>query len=469
MRRIVLLGVICASMAIAPSCKKSAAYVDFDDLAKKVAVNHLSPEMERVRDYVLPNAVIAHRGSTFWTPEETELAYRWARNMGADYLEADLQCTKDGVILANHDDNLCRTTDIELVYGERIPESRLEFYKAHGLSEEQAKAQIEQDKASFEPYHTKSYFYDELAKLDAGSWFKHSNLDLSEMDYPRQFISTLEDLVKIAEGKKLKRLGEENRSYKVEGTWDAARPMDCLKYTFEYEDNDKTDKGHRPGIYLEFKESWLNPSDFEDRVYNELKRLGWNIIEKPEAADAPFYMNEKVNVAHTNGKVILQTFSLESLRRTAGKFEGRIPMCFLLWHGKGATDIKKVTPEGFASFVNLGIEYKAHIMGPSIGGAPNNYDDLNAPWMALITKRAGMLNHPYSFDSYDQMAKYYGKYNFSVATPCDDVLKGIYADGVFTNRTEISLQYMLDNGLRAKGAAKNVPNPNAVLEELCEN
>ena len=34
---------------------------------------------------------------------------------GADYLESDLQCTKDGVILANHDENLTRTTDIEAV------------------------------------------------------------------------------------------------------------------------------------------------------------------------------------------------------------------------------------------------------------------------------------------------------------------------------------------------------------------
>ena len=38
-----------------------------------------------------PDAIIAHRGSTFWAPEETEAAFRWARNMGADYLEIDIQ------------------------------------------------------------------------------------------------------------------------------------------------------------------------------------------------------------------------------------------------------------------------------------------------------------------------------------------------------------------------------------------
>ena len=77
-----------------------------------------------------------------------------------------------------------------------------------------------------------------------------------------------------------------------------------------------------------------------------------------------------------------------------------------------------------------------------------------------------MLNHPYSFDSYDQMAKYFGKYNFGYKTEDDDVLHGVCADGVFTNRTEISLQYMIDNGFRAKEAAQTVPDPIEVLKDL---
>ena len=94
--------------------------------------------MAKVRDYVPDYAVMAHRGSTFWAPEETESAWRWAREMGADYLESDLQCTKDGVILANHDDNLKRTTNIENVYSELVPATRKAFYMRHGMSEEEA-------------------------------------------------------------------------------------------------------------------------------------------------------------------------------------------------------------------------------------------------------------------------------------------------------------------------------------------
>ena len=47
--------------------------------------------MAVVRDYVPLYAVIAHRGFTYWAPEETESAWRWAREMGVDYLESDLQ------------------------------------------------------------------------------------------------------------------------------------------------------------------------------------------------------------------------------------------------------------------------------------------------------------------------------------------------------------------------------------------
>ena len=84
-------------------------------------MDHLTPDMIKVRDYVPEYAVVAHRGSSFWTPEETEAAYRWAREIGADYLECDMQVSKDVVVFALHDDNLKRTTNIDNVFGETIP------------------------------------------------------------------------------------------------------------------------------------------------------------------------------------------------------------------------------------------------------------------------------------------------------------------------------------------------------------
>lgn len=453
------------------SCDNNEINKDKED-AYDVPVAHLTPEMEKVRDYVPLNAVIAHRGSTFWTPEETEAAYRWAREMGADYLEADIQVSKDGVILALHDDNLKRTTNIENVYGESLPKTRKNYYIQLGYTAAEADELVRKDKASFVPYLTSFYTYDELLKLDAGTWF---NINPSNIKQAREgfsethlYISALEDLIMYSRGNKLKRDAQGERVYTIVGkTGEKISTLggeaDVVEYKFEYEADD-VDSGHRPGIYIEFKESWLNPKDLEKRVYNLLDQKGMNIITKPESENAPFYVDKKVNVNNTNGKVILQTFSLESLVRASQVFEGKIPLCFLLWKGNGPTDITNISPLGYASFVNLGVQYKAHIMGPSIAGAPNDYPELNAPYMDFIIKRSGMLNHPYSFDSHEQMAKYYGDYNFG--NEDKDLFQPPYMDGAFTNRTEMTLQFYIDKGVRAKEAAQEVPDAEEILNKL---
>ena len=433
---------------------------DVNEDATRVEVGYLSPEMQKVRNYVPPMAVMAHRGSTFWAPEETESAWRWAREMGADYLESDLQCSKDGVVLANHDDNLKRTTNIENLYGEDVPRDRINFYmsaQGGGMTKEEAEAQMAKDRASFNPFYTNQYFYFELARLDAGTWFNQTSIEQAREGFStqHQYVSSLEDQIRFAEGKILKRDANGERVFTIDGTWDPANPHTCLKYNFE--DSyipDPEDTGHRPGIYIEFKESWLNPSNFEEMVYNELDRLGWNIITKPEAEDAPWYKDGKVNVAYTNGKVILQTFSFESLRRSAEKFEGKIPMCFLLWHDN-------ITPTQYAGYINMGLEFLAHIIGPSIAGAPNNYFEMNAPWMHDMIRRSGMLNHPYSFDTMEQMNVYWGSYHYDSGH-----FKAPYMDGAFTNRTELTLQFLNDRNARHKDAPKFVPDPVETLKRL---
>ncbi len=53
--------------------------------------------------------VIAHRGASGLAPEHTVAAYDRAVAIGADYLEQDLQITRDGVLVVLHDDTLDRT------------------------------------------------------------------------------------------------------------------------------------------------------------------------------------------------------------------------------------------------------------------------------------------------------------------------------------------------------------------------
>ena len=52
---------------------------------------------------------IAHRGASGHAPEHTFAAYDLALEMGADYIEQDLQLTSDGVLVCMHDDTLART------------------------------------------------------------------------------------------------------------------------------------------------------------------------------------------------------------------------------------------------------------------------------------------------------------------------------------------------------------------------
>ena len=47
--------------------------------------------------------VIGHRGASGYLPEHTIQSYRRAIKLGADYIEADLVATKDGVLIARHE------------------------------------------------------------------------------------------------------------------------------------------------------------------------------------------------------------------------------------------------------------------------------------------------------------------------------------------------------------------------------
>ena len=123
-------------------------------------------------DKLPTNMVIAHRGVPYFAPEETLPAYLLARDLGADYLEADLQRTKDGIIIALHDDNLQRTTNINEVFPEKAN------------------------------YPVSSFNWGELQQLDAGSWFNKSYPELARESYVGLKIISLEELIDIAEAGK---------------------------------------------------------------------------------------------------------------------------------------------------------------------------------------------------------------------------------------------------------------------------
>jgi len=58
--------------------------------------------------------LFAHRGASALRPEHTMASYALAIRQGADYIEPDLVSTKDGVLVARHENNLTETTDVAL-------------------------------------------------------------------------------------------------------------------------------------------------------------------------------------------------------------------------------------------------------------------------------------------------------------------------------------------------------------------
>lgn len=115
-------------------------------------------------------AVIGHRGASYDAPEETIPSYTLARELGADYLEMDIQRTKDGVLIALHDNTLGRTTNIAEVFPDRVKEPVSNFTLA------------------------------ELKQLDAGSWFNKAYPDRARPSYVGLKILTLEEVMAVADG-----------------------------------------------------------------------------------------------------------------------------------------------------------------------------------------------------------------------------------------------------------------------------
>lgn len=56
--------------------------------------------------------VIGHRGAPSYRPEHTLASYELAIDLGADLIEPDLVVTRDGVLVARHENELSRSTDV---------------------------------------------------------------------------------------------------------------------------------------------------------------------------------------------------------------------------------------------------------------------------------------------------------------------------------------------------------------------
>ncbi|WP_123032419.1 glycerophosphodiester phosphodiesterase [Bacillus sp. TYF-LIM-B05] len=104
---------------------------------------------------------VAHRGASGHAPEHTLLAYKLGQKMKGDYIEIDLQMTKDGHLVAMHDETLDRTTN------------------GTGF--------------------VKDYTLKEIKQLDAGSWFNEAYPERAKTEYVGLKVPTLEEIIQTFE------------------------------------------------------------------------------------------------------------------------------------------------------------------------------------------------------------------------------------------------------------------------------
>lgn len=71
--------------------------------------------------------IIAHRGYSGQFPENTMAAFAGALDIGADYIELDVQMTRDGQIVVCHDDNLQRVAGVDGRIGDYTQEELSAF------------------------------------------------------------------------------------------------------------------------------------------------------------------------------------------------------------------------------------------------------------------------------------------------------------------------------------------------------
>lgn len=321
------------------------------------------------------HAVIAHRGDSYHAPEETRPAYKLARDEGADYLELDLQRTRDGRLIALHDTNLKRTTNIEDVFPKRADDPINTFTLA------------------------------EIKQLDAGSWFNKTYPDRARPGFKGLKILTLDEVRQIAEG------GD-----------------------------------NHPGLYLETKAPDLFPG-IEDDLRNYLVAHEW-IGSTPLMAPAGFNARQHVGVAFTPGRVVLQTFSRDSLKNLQADMPDT-PKVLLLFLGQGGDNIpalgfakqrphesdvqfaarQRANPRAYLEALDFARDNGAAGVGPSatrLDLDPTfSYADLARRWEIRAAHRRGLIVHIYTPDKAIDFARYQ--------------LRGV--DGSFTNDAPALLRF----------------------------
>lgn len=109
--------------------------------------------------------LVAHRGASYNAPESTVPAVKKAVESGVDYIELDIQRTRDGKLVIFHDTNLLRLTNVKSMFPDR------------------------------DNYDLQNFTLEELRLLNYGAWFNVKYPERASDGYSHLTIMTLEQVL----------------------------------------------------------------------------------------------------------------------------------------------------------------------------------------------------------------------------------------------------------------------------------
>ncbi|MEG4805651.1 esterase-like activity of phytase family protein [Microcoleus sp. ARI1-B5] len=320
--------------------------------------------------------VIGHRGASGYRPEHTLASYELAIDMGADYIEPDLVSTKDGVLVARHENDITGTTDVA---------DRPEFATR--------KATKVVDGQAITGWFTEDFTLAELKSLRA-----KERLAFRDQSFNGQFqIPTFQEVIDLA-----KRKGVE--------------------------------KGREIGIYPETKHPTYFQSiglPLEDRLVNVLNENGYT---KP---DSPVYIQsfEVSNLQYLRTKTQVPLVQLLDATDVGpdGKLIENQPYDFVV-SGDPRTYADLRSPQGLAEVAKY-----ANGIGPwkrMIVSVDAANQALPPTTLVQDAHRAGLLVHPYTFRN--EPSYLAADYNGSPQAEYDQFYK-LGVDGLFSDFSDTAV------------------------------
>ena len=373
-----------------------------EEVAKVIPVSELTTNQLMVQGYVKQIPIIAYRGTRDYAPEETEAAYRYARYVGADYLQVDLQLSKDGHLVVFKGDLSTSNSNVNEVFPE-----------------------LDKYFPDFKDIPLNYFTLEELKMLDVGTALNSQLLYHDDKDYPHKYkrkgfeglqIITLKEVINICEGK------------------------------VPNGDDDPADLGNRPGIYIRVYDPGSNTGSIS-KLKEELISVGW-YNDNMDYLKVIETVSDKVDVANTKGRVIIATQERSSLAMLKTEFNQKVPTAFWLWHSR----VDNTSAEEYAEYISYGIDNGAHFICPSTSDTEAN--DLLHIWHSNLIRRTHARIQASIVNTKANMAKYTHN-NISEGSGNEYQLDYDLTDGFITDRSQYGVyfygKYYLGN--------KRVPAP----------